>query len=138
MLSHGAIAAIVCSIAAAAAAACLLCLLCYHRQAKQLANIKMELMQLRSRRSARLSDVELAARPLELAAGPLELAAAELPAAEIRMENEASSPPPALSKRSEPPGSDVEATAESAVTGKVLVATGIIKARPKIGPVPLK
>ena len=44
MLSHGAIAAIVCSIAAAAAAACLLCLLCYHRQAKQLANIKMELM----------------------------------------------------------------------------------------------
>ena len=62
----------------------------------------------------------------------------ELSAAEIRMENEASSPPPALSKRSEPPGSDVEATAESAVTGKVLVATGIIKARPKIGPVPLK
>ena len=72
--------------------------------------------------------MELAARPLELAAGPLELAAAELPAAEVLMENEASSPPPALSKRSEPPGSDVEATAESAVTGKVLVATGIIKA----------
>ena len=33
---------------------------------------------------------------------------------------------------------NVEATAESTVTGKVLVVTGIIKARPKIGPVPLK
>ena len=98
-------------------AACLLCGLCYRRKVMQLAKTKMELMQMRTR-STKLRDVELAT-------------------AEMDDEPEASLAPRALtSTRIEPSagGDDFEAIAEAPATGRLLVVTGIIKSRPKIGP----
>ena len=83
----------------------------------QLAKTKMELMQMRTR-STKPSHVELAT-------------------AEMDDEPMASLAPRALtSTRIEPSagGDDFEAIAEAPATGRLLVVTGIIKSRPKIGP----
>ena len=84
----------------------------------QLAKTKMELMQMRTRSTKKLSHVELAT-------------------AEMDDEPMASLAPRALtSTRIEPSagGDDFEAIAEAPATGRLLVVTGIIKSRPKIGP----